>query len=230
MESLPAVSYVIPTRNSSRWIKQTFQRLCDELESREGSEIIFVENGSTDNTFEIVGRLQKESIQKNVKIFIIQAENYGDAIRKGVSASNNQKIVVSADDLPFDFSDLYEFDKSIAPVVLGSKMHKNSMIFGRRYSRRILSRACQLFCMFVMRVDGEVNGTLLLQREGIELLLSTKEKGFAINLELFRLAKKNNVSFSRVPIRYEANMDITRVFFVRDSIEYMKAGFRILIS
>jgi cellulose synthase/poly-beta-1,6-N-acetylglucosamine synthase-like glycosyltransferase len=65
--SRPEISVVIPAHNASHTIDACLQSLCDQDLPRERFEIIVVENGSTDDTWERIGRYDVHAIRSDQK-------------------------------------------------------------------------------------------------------------------------------------------------------------------
>ena len=68
MEDIPLVSVVIPTYNREKYIRRAIESVIDQ--TFKNYDIIVVDDGSTDNTEEVVKKL-------NVKCTYIKQENSG---------------------------------------------------------------------------------------------------------------------------------------------------------
>ena len=78
---MPGLSIVVPAHNSGPRLRETLQQLVREL-GRDDVEVIIVENGSSDNTWEIAGDLARGSWGFPVRAF--QSEvGLGAAYLKG---------------------------------------------------------------------------------------------------------------------------------------------------
>jgi len=91
-----SVSALVPVHNGERWLKVIFAQLEANLKS--GDEIIFVENGSTDSSLEIL-KSWKSSLP--VEVLSLRHPNLVEALNLGVSASSNNWIA------RFDVDDSY---------------------------------------------------------------------------------------------------------------------------
>lgn len=107
------LSIVIPIFNESENVENTINRINEALSNFNGSyEIIAVNDGSTDNTLEILNRIAGE--YKRLKI-VSYPKNIGRgmALRKGFQESQGE-IVVSIDaDLSYDPKYIYEFVETL---------------------------------------------------------------------------------------------------------------------
>ena len=96
------LSIIIPMFNEAENVESTLNRVEEALVPFEGTyEIISVNDGSLDNTFEILNRLA----EKDEKLKIVSYPNNigrGMALRKGFSESNGEIIVSIDADLSYD--------------------------------------------------------------------------------------------------------------------------------
>ena len=94
------LSVVIPVYNSSSTLKKLTQRLLTVLDSTCMSyEIIFVEDGSHDNSWEVLSELQKIYTDRIVAIQLMR--NYGqhNALMCGLRHTCGEYIITMDDDL-----------------------------------------------------------------------------------------------------------------------------------
>ena len=90
------LSVVITTYNSSQFIDECLQALIKEL-SDLNSEIIIVDNNSTDETLEIIRNFMKSESVQNVDIRLVTNDSntgYAPANNKGVNLSSGEKILL----------------------------------------------------------------------------------------------------------------------------------------
>lgn len=111
-ENRYSVSVIIPARNESGNIEDAVRRV---PEMGAGTEIIFVEGNSTDDTWETV-RNTSEIWRKHRKINAMQqtGKGKGDAVRKGFAAATGDILMILDADLTVAPEDLPKFYKAIA--------------------------------------------------------------------------------------------------------------------
>src|ERR1019366_408871 len=105
--SEPSVSYVIPVHNQIAELRRTVRLLVERLAHLPGSEIILVENGSTDGSGPPCLSLATALGSGDVVVRVPRsAKGVGFAWRGGMAMARGDKFVLTAADLPFGFTDL----------------------------------------------------------------------------------------------------------------------------
>lgn len=104
------VSVIIPARNEAGNIPEIFHRI---PEMGAGTELIFVEGGSTDNTFDKIEQVMDLNPEKKVKLFRQTGKGKGDAVRLGLSKAEGSVLMILDADLTVPPEDLSRFYKVI---------------------------------------------------------------------------------------------------------------------
>ena len=105
-DSLPTVSVIIPARNEAGNIESLFTRT-PELGS--GTELIFVEGHSRDNTYEMINKLLDQYPGRNAKLFRQPGKGKGDAVRFGFKEASGDILMILDSDLSVPPEDLTLF-------------------------------------------------------------------------------------------------------------------------
>lgn len=206
-----ALSYVVPAHNSTPVIAATVRELAQKLRHT-ASEILVVENGSTDGTLAVLHELQSNWGFDRPELRVLTSEKgLGNALRAGVVSSRGDVIVFGADDLPFGFDELdgaRDVDVAAAKVVIGSKAHPSSEI-QRSFARNVLSGGFRLVRRLVCGMHtGDPQGTFVLDGPWARSVVgSLCEPGFLLTTELVYLAELRGVQPVEVPVRLRANHD-----------------------
>jgi len=107
-----SVTVIIPARNESANVDRVIENIPNFGSSQ---EIIFVEGGSTDDTWEKLGTI-KESYQgeRDIKIARQAGKGKADAVRKGFSLAGGDVVIILDADLTVHPKDLPKFYEAIA--------------------------------------------------------------------------------------------------------------------
>ena len=71
------ITVICPCYNAEKYIDKTIVSLLDQVSVNFKFEIIFVDDGSTDNTLELLNNSKQLFNAKDIKIKIISQDNYG---------------------------------------------------------------------------------------------------------------------------------------------------------
>lgn len=107
-----SVSVIIPARNERGNIEEALRRV---PEMGLGTEIIFVEGNSTDDTWETIRNMQQIWMKRrDISIMQQDGKGKGDAVRKGFAAAKGDIVMILDADLTVAPEDLPKFYKAIA--------------------------------------------------------------------------------------------------------------------
>ena len=133
------ISVVIPVYNEEKSIKKTVEEIQNVLKDNnldKNSEIIIVNDGSTDNT-------KKELKKCNVKIINNPINmGYGFSLKRGINAAKNETIVITDADSTYPFDavpELLKIKNEGFDLVIGARTGKyyKQSIFKRFLRRRL---------------------------------------------------------------------------------------------
>ena len=129
-------SVVVPVFNEEDIVLQSAAQIYDICERQElDFELIFIENGSVDNTLSLLNKFVSK--KEKCRVITLDLANYGNALKQGFLSAENQ-IVISFDIDYFseDFlKDTLELDKKYAAITASKRLVKSDD--GRRFIRRL---------------------------------------------------------------------------------------------
>lgn len=197
------LSVVLPVYNNGKHIYDNIISVSEILsEGSDNFEIIAVDDGSTDNTYDELTRLQSGLRQVRVLRNSIN-EGKGSAIKKGFQASGGDYIAFLDSDLDIDPRYLIDFLKFMksddVDAVIGSRFKKSRQ---RPLDRTIVSRCCQLLVRFLFGlpyIDTQA-GIKLFKRDIIKVLPDSQIKRFAFDIELLVYLHRLNCRVVEYPI------------------------------
>jgi dolichyl-phosphate beta-glucosyltransferase len=217
--SEPTVSYVIPVHNQTADLRRTVRLLVERLGHLPGSEVILVENGSSDGSGPLCLSLASMFDADDVAVRVTtSAKGLGFAWRRGMAIARGDAVVLTAADLPFGFTDLdgYLGMSPRPPLVMGSKTHAASQV-ETPLLRRTMSAGFGLLRRGLFGLDVDTQGTVLIQRAFAMTLLPHLRAGdYLIGAEINCWAVREGVTPVEIPVVYTASGRST-VSPVRDS-------------
>jgi hypothetical protein len=204
----PTVSYVIPVHNQTADLRRTVRLLVERLGHLPGSEVLLVENGSSDGSgplcLSLAAMLDCEEVAVRVTT---SAKGLGFAWRRGMAMARGEVIVLTAADLPFGFTDLdgYLGMRPRPFLVMGSKTHPESQV-ETSLTRRALSAGFGMLRAGLVGVNVDTQGTVLMQRSLATALLPRLISGdFLIGAEINCWAVRAGVTPIEIPVVYTAS-------------------------
>lgn len=130
---MKTLSVVIPVYNEEKTIIDTYEAVKKAGSEGLQKEIIIIDDGSSDNTAQVIQDLEKKHDHKKdstLKIILSpKNEGKGAAMKKGLIASTGDIVIVQDADLEYDPAEfpimLEPFIKNKADVVYGSRFISN---------------------------------------------------------------------------------------------------------
>ena len=223
----------IPAYNEERIISDTISHISTVLNQRAGLtwSIIVSENGSTDKTVSEVSDMHIP----NVEIVKTNYRGKGKAIRQGLSARSADLWGFTDADLSVEPTAINNMLDIISTtkvnVVVGSRMHPETKS-DRGIVRVWSSIIFDTLAHFITGVSyRDIQCPLkIMDRKGLEQLLSCVEEGWFIDLEFILRCEKNKLQITEIPIFLRESFYRERkskVSLVRDSLKAIFAMFRI---
>jgi dolichyl-phosphate beta-glucosyltransferase len=175
-------------------------------------EYIFVDDGSKDNSREILGIFIKRNKKRNINYKVLKIKNNrgkGNALKNGVKFCNNDWILTLDSDISVSISQINNWRKKNFlnkknTIFFGSRnLHDSKMKY--KLYRKILGVFFSFFIKFLFSInlkDTQCGFKLYRKKEAKLIFKNLKDKGFAHDIELILLAKKNNISISELPVNW----------------------------
>ncbi len=205
----PSVSVVIPARNEAGNIEAA---VCRAPEMGRFTELIFVEGGSSDNTWEEIQRVQAKYASRRIKALRQTGKGKGNAVRDGFAQAEGDILMILDADLTMPPEDLPKFYEVL---VSGHAEFAN----GSRLVYPMENQAMRFFNLCANKTFGAIFSWLMGQPIkdtlcGTKALTRAKYEQIAANrhyfgefdpfgdFDLLFGADKLNLKIADVPIRY----------------------------
>lgn len=215
MDNVPSfhksISAVVTLHNKSSTILPTLDKLKIDLTNLD-YEIIIVENGSSDNSFELTKKWCLDN--PDVDAHLITSEiGLGNAFKKGIDSSTKDFIWSVPADMQFGTSDLLSFIRNYSKDIslyIGSRLHDDSVVV-RNWNRKYIS----LVFNFVKKILINSNvkdtmGTIIGDAKTMKkyYLLPKTTKFFYIT-ELIAYYEKDDLKILEVPVETFTEIDLS---------------------
>ena len=197
------ISVIIPCFNEEKTIEQIILKVAQKI--KEPSEMIVVDDCSTDNTRYILENKLKEKIKK----IILNEKNYGKgySIRKGLEVASGDIILIQDADLEYDPNDYEKLLKPIkaglADVVYGSRFigseEKRVLFFWHMIGNKFLTLISNIFTNLNL-TDMEVCYKIF--KSDIIKNIELKENRFGFEPEITAKISKKKIRIYEVGIKY----------------------------
>lgn len=199
------ITYVLPVHNDARDLRTTVQRLQERLREFSGSEIMLMQNGSSDNSAEICAEI---SAAPHTGLTIRHEDTpkgLGYALKRGLEMAAGDLIVLSSVELPFGFTDIDNY-LALSPqpnIALGSKSHPDSVVHVSR-KRRAASDAFRIARHLILGIKSiDSQGIILLRRELAQKITPLLEcTDYLVQTEIVAWAIRMGETPVEIPIVY----------------------------
>ncbi|MGI8609208.1 MAG: dolichyl-phosphate beta-glucosyltransferase [Candidatus Dormibacteria bacterium] len=232
-DAAPQLSVVIPAFNESRRLPPTLRTVDRYLrEANRHSELIIVDDGSTDDTAATVDQM----IREGLKLHLLRHDNNrgkGAAVRTGMLAATGEIVLFTDADLSTPIADVERLISALeagADVAIGSRALDRSLI--EVHQPWIRDRMGRVFNMFVQAVllpglkDTQCGFKAFRRDVARDLFGATEADGFEFDTEVLYRAKRGGLKIREIPVHWRNNPD-TRVNAISDSARMLLGLFRI---
>lgn len=223
-DGVPELTVVIPAFNEENRLPRTLLELM-QRRSADDTEILVVDDGSTDRTAEVAESLLGGYGGSHV----IRAEKNGGkgaAVRLGVAHASGRYVLMMDADLATNLDAIGPALRALqtSDVVVGSRAHRQSTVIGAPHRRIVSGR---VFNWYVRRRTGLAQldtqcGFKAFRTDAASAVFGRCEtSGFAFDVEILMLARELRLSVTEIPVTWEHRIG-SQVSLFRDSIRMFR--------
>lgn len=220
-----AYTLVLPFHSDLTSIGETVRRARDEGGPTHGvGEVLLAHNG-TPLSADARAKVEllcapREGEKPAVRFVDTTSKGIGAGYKLGIREAREPFVVLSADDLPFGWSDVIAFEKAGRPdFAIGSKAHPESRLVGLPLKRRIASLTFLSLRRLLLgwSTPGDSQGSLIL-RTALAQALATElvYDHYLCSLELVTLHLERGGRVVELPIVVDHNPHKSSVSVVAD--------------
>ena len=203
------LSIIIPARNEEGLIASTVTRLRDYLDSVgiNDLEILVVDDGSTDSTYDLVQTIHVQDVR--IRVISNSGRNgFGRAVAFGLNHFTGDAAVVymaDASDAPEDVARYYTILRDEADCAFGSRFMRDSRVINYPRFKLIVNRISNLVIqmMFGLRYNDTTNAFKGYRRNVIEGCKPFVSPHFNLTIELPLKAIVRGYSYRVIPISWQ---------------------------
>ena len=206
-------SVILPTYNERENLPLIFYLIHKTFTGQSlDYEVVIVDDSSPDNTLEVAQSLQSSFGSDHVTIVSRKGKlGLGTAYAAGLKAATGEAIILMDADLshhPKFIPQMIEVMKSTkADIVSGTRYRRGGGVAGWDFKRKLTSKGANFLAQFLLNPGygaSDLTGSFrLYKRDAIETILpKVKSKGYAFQMEILVLAKKQGYKIGEVPITF----------------------------
>lgn len=233
------ISVILPVYNESQYINATFESVLEYSRNKPFYQFIFVNDGSTDDTQQILEKKIAETAQSHHISLICYEPNQGKgyAIKKGVESSIGDYICFIDSDLAYSLSHLDGLVNQLElfDVVIGCRTLIEDNFTRVKPLRLVTGKLFNLItqCILSLNFTDIQAGLKGFRKQAAQTLFQKQTiKRFCFDVELIYLAQKMGYTIGEIPALVSMTHfnKISKVDLLQDSVRMLQGLIKIKIN
>ena len=230
----PFLSIIIPAHNEENRLPRTLEQVIQFLDGQSYEyEILVVENGSSDRTFEAA----QAFAGRNPCLRVLQEtqRGKGNAIRRGMLEARGEYRFLCDADLSMPIEELPKFLPPMlqdSPIAIGSREAPGAIRYHEPYYRHLGGRAINLIIQLLILpgLQDTQCGFKCFRADAADALFQRQTLGgWSFDIEILYLARRKKIPIRDVPIQWYFDAE-SKVSAVRDALRMIGDIFRIHLN
>jgi glycosyltransferase involved in cell wall biosynthesis len=216
------LSIIIPAHNEEARLPGTLEQVFRFLEQQSfPSEVVVVENGSADRTFEIA----QEYAKQHPNLCVIQNDwrGKGRAIQRGVSEAKGEYLFLCDADLSMPIAEISKFippQLQNVDIAIASREAPGAVRYDEPYYRHFTGRVFNTLIRWLVlpKLQDTQCGFKCIRAEvARDIFRYQTLTGWAFDVEMLYIARHHKYQIVEIPIHWYFNAD-SKISVVRDSL------------
>lgn len=228
--SAPFLSIIIPAHNEEKRLPQTLEQVFAFLKSQTyTAEVLVVENGSNDRTFEVAEAYSRE--HPALRVIREEQPGKGRAVRRGMLDARGKLRFMCDADLSMSIEQLSRFlpPAAQADIAIASREARGAVRVHEPLYRHLGGRLINLTIRLLILpgLNDTQCGFKCFTAEAAEKVFARQTlPGWSFDIEMLYIARRLGLTIREVPIRWRFDAD-TKLSAVQDALRMLRDIFRI---
>lgn len=218
----PFLSIVIPAHNEESRLPGSLERVFAFLREQSfTSEVLVVENGSSDHTYEIAQKYAKQ--YESLRVIQNKVRGKGRAIQRGMKEAKGAYIFMCDADLSMPIEEVSKFippQLTNVDIAIGSREAPGSVRYNEPAYRHFTGRVFNTLIRWLVLPglqDTQCGFKCIRADVARDIFPYQTLMGWAFDVELLYIARHHGYSVIEIPIDWYFNAD-SKISVVRDSL------------
>ena len=231
--NVPFLSIIIPAHNEEKRLPGTLEQVFAFLRKQSyESEVVVIENGSNDRTYEIAKEF--ESQHKNLRVIHEEGRGKGLAIHRGMMEARGEYRLMCDADLSMPIEEISKFIPALeqADIAIASREAKGAVRYNEPLYRHLGGRGINLIIRLLILPglqDTQCGFKCFRAQIAKDLFKHQTLWGWSFDIELLFVARRHGYRIREVPIDWYYQSD-SKVNALRDALRMISDIFRIHIN
>lgn len=217
----PYFSLVIPAYNEQNRLPGSLEQIFHFLELQSfSSEVLVIENGSTDNTFQIAQDYARQ--HPTLRVVHNDLRGKGLAIQRGIKEARGEYIFMCDADLSMPVEEISKFLPPQLPgldIAIASREAPGSVRYNEPYYRHLTGRVFNTLIRWLVLPslqDTQCGFKCIRAEVAREIVPYQTLTGWAFDVEMLYIARRRGYQIVEIPIDWYFNAD-SKISVLRDS-------------
>lgn len=218
----PFLSIIIPAHNEANRLPDTLEQVFSFLKKQTfASEVLVVENGSTDKTFEIAHDFAAQ--HTNLRVIQNDWRGKGLAIQRGIQEAKGEYLFLCDADLSMPIAEISKFippQLQNVDIAIASREAPGAVRYHEPYYRHLTGRVFNtLIRLLVLPTlqDTQCGFKCIRADVARDIFRYQTLTGWAFDVEMLFIARHHRYQVVEIPIHWYFNAD-SKISVLRDSL------------